>query len=265
MLATLGRVLAARGERVLLADTAPLSMALCYFGAPPVAGRSAAGFVGGGPSRQAGAPFASARSTARDPASASLRTFAPPKGHNAAPVDILPLGEMLCTGLSLEGENDPVHKALLHHCGKADRLLVDVQSGWEALARRLFWLKPLVVAPLLPHMNSVASVNVVEAAFAGELAAGAIKLAYLLNQFDASIPLHLDVREALDRRLGDRLLPFVIRRSSEVSEALAEGMTVIDYAPGSPAAEDYARLADWVCSTAPSAPAGSQTLRWSER
>ena len=69
---------------------------------------------------------------------------------------------------------------------------------------------------------------------------------YLLNQFDASLPLHLDVREVLRRQLGDRLLPFVIRRAPSVSEALAEGMTVMDYAPDAPVAEDYMNLATWL-------------------
>ncbi len=69
---------------------------------------------------------------------------------------------------------------------------------------------------------------------------------YVLNQFDASLPLHLDVREVLRRQLGDRLLPFVIRRSPAVSEALAEGMTVVDYAPEAPVAEDYMNIAGWL-------------------
>ena len=64
--------------------------------------------------------------------------------------------------------------------------------------------------------------------------AGSFSLTIVLNQFDASLPLHLDVREVLRRQLGDRLLPFVIRRAPAVSEALAEGMTVVDYAPESP-------------------------------
>ncbi len=81
---------------------------------------------------------------------------------------------------------------------------------------------------------------------------------YLLNQFDASSPLHLDVRAMLQQQLGDRLLPFVLRRSSAVSEALAEGMTVIDYAPGSAVAEDYWDLAGWLRSFA--APAA--VARW---
>jgi cellulose biosynthesis protein BcsQ len=84
-----------------------------------------------------------------------------------------------------------------------------------------------------------------------------------LNQFDASSPLHLDVRAILQQQLGDRLLPLVLRRSPAVSEALAEGMTVIDYAPGSEVAEDYRTLAGWLRSFA--APAVASGVRWSER
>ena len=69
---------------------------------------------------------------------------------------------------------------------------------------------------------------------------------YLLNGFDSSQPLHLDVREVLRQQLGDRLLPFVIRRSPAVSEALAEGMTVMDYAPETAVAGDVQNLASWL-------------------
>jgi len=41
------------------------------------------------------------------------------------------------------------------------------------------------------------------------------------------------------------LLPFVLRRTPAVSEALAEGMTVMDYAPNSTVAEDFGSLAGW--------------------
>ncbi len=68
----------------------------------------------------------------------------------------------------------------------------------------------------------------------------------MLNQFDEGTRLHLDVREMLQRELGERLAPFVLHRTSAVSEALAEGMTVVDYAPGSQVAGDYEALAEWV-------------------
>jgi len=88
---------------------------------------------------------------------------------------------------------------------------------------------------------------------------------YVLNQFDASLPLHLDVREVLREQLGERLLPFALRRAPAVSEALAEGMTVMDYAPNSTVAEDFGNLAGWVKSQSAPASSGFRGVRWSER
>jgi cellulose biosynthesis protein BcsQ len=88
---------------------------------------------------------------------------------------------------------------------------------------------------------------------------------YLLNQFDPSLPLHLDVREVLRQQLGDRLLPTVVRRSPSVSEALAEGMTVIDYAANSQVAEDYLNIAAWLRSVSAPAAASFRGLRWTEK
>jgi cellulose biosynthesis protein BcsQ len=88
---------------------------------------------------------------------------------------------------------------------------------------------------------------------------------YILNQFDPSLPLHLDVREVLREQVGDRLLPFVLRRAQAVSEALAEGMTVVDYAPSSTLAEDYGNLAGWVKSVTAPASHGFRGVRWSEK
>jgi cellulose biosynthesis protein BcsQ len=88
---------------------------------------------------------------------------------------------------------------------------------------------------------------------------------YVLNQFDPSLPLHLDVREVLREQLGDRLLPFAMRHAPTVSEALAEGMTVVDYAPNSAVTEDYASLAGWVKNLSAPASTSFRGVRWSER
>ena len=69
----------------------------------------------------------------------------------------------------------------------------------------------------------------------------------------------------LGQQLGDRLLGMAVRRSQNVSEALAEGLTVIDYAPNSPAAEDIAGVADWVKSVVGPAGGSLRGMRWSER
>jgi cellulose biosynthesis protein BcsQ len=74
---------------------------------------------------------------------------------------------------------------------------------------------------------------------------------YVLNKFDSSLALHRDIKASLEGRLGERLAPVTIRRSDAVAEALADGMTVIDYCPDAGVAEDFQRLADWIRRMAP--------------
>jgi cellulose biosynthesis protein BcsQ len=116
-------------------------------------------------------------------------------------------------------------------------------------------------------MNSVVSVQAIESYFRGQNlgSAGQIEPLYLLNRFDPSQQLHVDIRNLLQEQLGGRLLPFVLRSSPVVSEALAEGMTVMDYAPGAAIAEDYLNLANWIRSISAPAAIALRGARWSEQ
>lgn len=67
----------------------------------------------------------------------------------------------------------------------------------------------------------------------------------LLNQFDPTDPLHVEIELRLGHRYPGRLIPVSIRRDRQVTAALAQGMTIIDYAPESSAAEDIVRLDQW--------------------
>ena len=109
-------------------------------------------------------------------------------------------------------------------------------------------MHPTVLVPMAPDMNSVISLQAVERLFRGVTDSDGRPVLpfYVLNHFDATLPLHLDVREVLRRQLGDRLLRVAIRRAPVVSEALAEGMTVVDYAPDAPVAQDYLDVASWL-------------------
>jgi cellulose synthase operon protein YhjQ len=236
LVATLGRALSALGERVLLADTAAYGLLPFYFG-----------------SREFKPEGGSKR---------SVRTFSPPSSESAAPVHVLNLEADRYSGEG--GKHDPLLGKLVHDGRGVNRILVDVATASRDVTSRLLFLNPTVVVPVLPDMSSVASLGSLEAFLAGA-DRGDSEPHYLLNQFDASLPLHLDVREILREQLGDRLLPFVLRRSAAVSEALAEGMTVIDYAPGSAAAKDYWDLAGWLRSLDVPAAIGFGGLRWSER
>ena len=234
LVATLGRALSARGERVLLVDTAAYGLLPFFFGAG-------------------------------DQRPGMLRTFNPPAASGDAPIQMI----------TLDPENfgpettpqEALSTEILKHARGLGRVIIDLATASGSTTRRIMRLSPQILVPLIPDMNSVVSVSSIDAFFDhnGGVAATHSLPHYVLNQFDSSLPLHLDVREVLREQLGDRLLPFVLRRAPAVSEALAEGMTIIDYAPNSTVAEDFASLASWVKSLSAAATTTFRGVRWSER
>lgn len=81
---------------------------------------------------------------------------------------------------------------------------------------------------------------------------------YVLNKFDSSLPLHRDLKAYLREKVKDRLLRVSVRRSDVIPEALAEGMTVLDYAPETGVAEDFIQLAMCVRELSPSSSGDEQ-------
>ncbi|HEY1159357.1 MAG TPA: cellulose synthase operon protein YhjQ/BcsQ, partial [Terracidiphilus sp.] len=221
-------------ERVLLVDTAAFGLLPFFFGA-------------------------------RDQRPGLLRTFTPPAGSSVEPIQMVTidpegLGPETAGQENLSGE-------IAKFARGVSRVIVDLATASGGTTRRIMRMAPMVLVPVVPDMNSVVSVSSIDAFFErnGSPAARHALPHYVLNQFDASQPLHLDVREVLREQLGDRLLPFAIRRTPAMSEALAEGMTVMDYAPNSPLAEDFDTLAEWVRSLSAPLSASYHGVRWSER
>lgn len=234
LVATVGRSLSAMGEKVLLTDTTAHGLLPFYFGAS-------------------------------DLQHDTVRTFSPPSGSTDAPIYLVS-HEMEEKGREESAQQRFIEEVITNSQGM-HRILLDLStaSGW--VIRQMARMNLTVLIPVAPDMNSVISLGFVEKFFSGLIDSDARPLQpfYVLNQFDPSLPLHLDVREVLRKKLGDRLLPFVIRRSPEVSEALAEGMTVVDYAPETPIAEDYINVATWLRTIAAPAAAGFRSVRWTER
>jgi cellulose synthase operon protein YhjQ len=237
MVATLGRALSSSGEKVLLTDTTSHGLLPFYFGASELR-------------------------------PGVVRTFSPPVGSADAPIHLLSLEagrDLLEKGGDLEAQ-EWLSEELAKNGQGMQRILVDMSPSVPWVLRRVARMNSIVLVPMKPDMSSVITLNVVERFFADvtDTTGKPVHPRYMLNGFDASQPLHLDVREVLRQQLGDRLLPFVIRRSPAVSEALAEGMTVMDYAPETPVAGDFLNLASWLRSQA--APAvGFRKARWSEQ
>jgi cellulose synthase operon protein YhjQ len=234
LVATLGRALSSRGERVLLVDTAAYGLLPFFFGA-------------------------------RDQRPGVLRTFSPPGANGDAPI------QMLAVDPETLGPESAAQETLTAEIAKnsrgISRVIVDLATASGATTRRLMRMSPTILVPVVPDMNSVVSVSSIDAFFQRNAGPSGNQVLpyYVLNQFDPSLPLHLDVREVLREQVGDRLLPFALRRAPALSEALAEGMTVMDYAPNSTVAEDFGSLAGWVKSLAAPAGTGYRGVRWSER
>lgn len=234
LVATLGRALSALGERVLLVEATPFGSLPYFFGAC-------------------------------DCRPGAVRTFRPPVSSSDAPIRLV----------TIDSESQPAESAAPNSLATeiqgwargAGRVIVDVATRSTATVRALSRMSPVVLVPLIPDVSSVVTANSIDSFFQRQMGAPSNlpDVYYLLNQFDPSSPLHLEVRKVLQDRLGERLLPFDLQRTPAVSEALAEGMTIVDYAPNSPMAEEILSLAKWLEDALAPADMNSGTGRWSER
>jgi cellulose synthase operon protein YhjQ len=233
LVATLGRAISSFGERALLIDASSYGLLPYYFGS-------------------------------RESRPGVVRTFAPPAGTTDAAIHLLSLDT---EAHAADASQDWIAETILRSSNGMQRVLIDATTASSALARQIMRVATTVLVPIVPDLNSVVSLASVDNFFRQHVSADgrSIQPLYLLNQFDPSLPLHLDVREVLRQQLGDRLLPIVVRRSPAVSEGLAEGMTVVDYAPTSPVTEDYLNIAAWLRSSSAPAAASFRGTRWSER
>jgi cellulose biosynthesis protein BcsQ len=229
LVASLGRALAARGEKVLLADTCTFGLLPFYFGA-------------------------------REVKPGVVRTF------SGAPSDP-PIRVLTVDAERETADGELLRRELARSVADVGRVVIDVATASLSMMRQAVRMSSVVLVPIVPDVASMVTLQSLESFFRNQEGMGGRppQVCYLLNKFDPSFPLHLDLREVLRQQLGERLLPFAVHRSMAFSEALAEGMTVVDYAPNSPAVEELMNLVTWVRSASVAGAAGSRGSRWSER
>lgn len=211
VLATLARVLSSAGERILLVDGDVDTLLPYYFGASSV--RS------------------------------SSRRFAARHRSGAAPVHVL-------SGGCRDDAGGWFARELARLRTEVDRVLVDAWPGISPSCETLVPAGGTCLGVLVPDLASVAGIQrVMRQLREFERSMGhSPSVHFLLNRYNEQSPLHRATRDWLTEQLGDRLLPIVIRESERVTEALAEGMTVVDYAPSSLVVADFEHLADWIRS-----------------
>jgi cellulose synthase operon protein YhjQ len=221
IIATLGRIFALRKERVLLLDGDPASVLPFFFGVTaPVRGTCL---------------LQERLSAAEHSIRVVLR-----KQEETIPSEI-DAGPARESDASLWGNA----ASLL---GETDRVFVDVWADMAGNLRRQLLLESNSLVVLLPDLRSALRVRTLLRLFEEQqrVHGGRFTPYFLLNQFDPTVSLHQELRRSFGAQLGERLLPFTLRRTDEVALALAEGMTVVDHAPGSGITEDYLQLANWL-------------------
>lgn len=220
VLASLARVLSRLGDQVLILDGARQPFINLFFGG----GLSCEG----------------------------LSTYLPNRNSGEGAIHILNSGdEMAASDLSLASEEateDGLWPGLCKFCDQVDHVLVDVCPGLPDHSHPFLLSEGFCVAVVTPDIRSLLAINqFLSWLTAQEQALGHhLEPYFLLNCVDRRVPFHLEMEEQLRRDLGSRLLPFHIPRSDDIPEATAEGMTIVDFAAGSPVVESFTRLANWV-------------------
>ncbi len=182
-------------------------------------------------------------------------TFFVSRGTNSAPVHLITPkahqeGMIPFFGSTAGHSNTEewVSDGLNEVSDECEYLMVDIWANMSMNLLTRLSGKSICLIPLLPEVRSTLRVRPILDVFHNlSLKTGLrIEPQFILTKFDHNVSLHTDLRKWLGDELKSRLLPIVIRRSDEVSEALAEGQTIVDYAPNSGVSEDFHRLAEWV-------------------
>jgi len=187
---------------------------------------------------------------------AGPRKFVAP-GVNAPFIQLIAADTV--TGEWLNGEVKPLMSG-------SQRTILDLGPVGGSLLSTIFGMCTVVLIPLLPDLNSIASVAAIES-FLNAQSTGlkTPTVFYLFNRFDEQSMNDQQARELIARQCGNRLLPITLRHDWTLTEALHGGLSAADHTPGSELSQDYLELALWVRRVAPLSSAVLLPGRWSEQ
>lgn len=212
--ATLARLLASRGEHIVIGDASPLPMLPMHFGATHL--------------------------------SRGTWSLLPGRRRQAGAVHIVSNTDLAAAAGFGGGwlEND-----LKYFPHPWNRMLLDAGSSgipdFDSLGAGAF------LTILVAHPSPTAQMRL--QMLLEEFPPGC-GLYVLLNRFDSSNPAHQKLRGDLEASMPGVVLPFQIRESAAVPEALMEGLTVDEYAQDAEVTADFSQLANWIQAHAAAAP-----------
>jgi cellulose biosynthesis protein BcsQ len=184
------------------------------------------------------------------------RKFVAP-GVNAPPIQVIAADRV--TSQWLDGEVKPLLSG-------SQRTIFDLGSPCESLLPAILGMSTVVLVPLLPDLNSMVAVSGIERALGVQSGDPRIPTVfYLFNRFNELSSNDQRARDYVARLCGRRLLPIALRHSSELAEALHDGVPLAPPVPGPQLSHDYLELALWVRRVAPLSSAALLPGTWSEQ
>lgn len=126
--------------------------------------------------------------------------------------------------------------------------IIDTPPGPSVYVQQVLSIANLVLVVMIPDAGSYATLGAIEGLLDYYCAnrTDFFGSYYVLNQFDAAIPLNCDIKNVMQNALGERMAPDSLHRDESLSEALAFQQPVREYAPHSQATDDLAHLSAWL-------------------
>lgn len=123
-------------------------------------------------------------------------------------------------------------------------VVVDLPRWPAPWCQKVLALSDLNLVTLVPDSGSVLGIDMLLPHLLESRGASY----FLMNRFDSAKVLHLDLWTLCKMKLSHRLLPFYLHEDQSLSESLASGIPLADYAPRSQLADDQQKLCNWIDS-----------------
>lgn len=121
-------------------------------------------------------------------------------------------------------------------------VIVDLPRWPAPWVQKIMALSDLNLVTLIPDSASILAID----ALLPHLLEGRGASYFLMNRFDSTKVLHLDLWTLCKMKLSHRLLPFYLHEDQALSESLAAGQPLLDYAPRSQLVDDQQKLCNWI-------------------
>lgn len=133
---------------------------------------------------------------------------------------------------------------LLNGVEPQELVIIDLPRWPSAACQAVLRLTDLNLVLMAPDTNSALGIDRV----LPDLLASRGASYFVMNRFDSSKVLHLDLWTLCKSKLGHRLLPFYLHEDQALPESVAAGVPLMGYAPRSQLVEDHQKLCNWIDS-----------------